>query len=279
MDISLSKLPWYGQIGAFVVVSGLAVFGFWKFYVAECRPTSTSRQTRLTALRADISKGVATARRLPQFQSRGRGTGAAARESSRGAAGAEGRRRHPAPRSGAGDAVEPEHSALHAAGAEAGSDVRGAAVQAAGRGHLPQPRDCSSIASASSRESSTSARSRSNRGSRRTQPRASKPSASRRPSFCRKARLRPVGAVVASFRSSRQRNEHRHDAFRTRAAAQPGVADVSHADRERAAARSGSAWSATDIGAEPCARSDAAVDGIGPTGEAGRGRRAVYLQP
>ena len=27
MDISLSKLPWYAQIGAFVVVAGLAVFG------------------------------------------------------------------------------------------------------------------------------------------------------------------------------------------------------------------------------------------------------------
>jgi type IV pilus assembly protein PilO len=69
MDISLSKLPWYAQIGAFVVVSGLAVFGFWKFYVSEMQADINARQTRLTALRADITKGVATARRLPQFQS------------------------------------------------------------------------------------------------------------------------------------------------------------------------------------------------------------------
>src|SRR5262245_6437320 len=69
MDISLSKLPWYGQIGAFVVVSGLAVFGFWKFYVQEMQSDIDTRRTRLTALRADITKGVATARRLPQFQS------------------------------------------------------------------------------------------------------------------------------------------------------------------------------------------------------------------
>jgi type IV pilus assembly protein PilO len=68
MDISLSKLPWYAQIGAFVVVSGLAVFGFWKFYVAEMQADIDTRQTRLTALKADIAKGVATARRLPQFQ-------------------------------------------------------------------------------------------------------------------------------------------------------------------------------------------------------------------
>lgn len=69
MDISLSKLPWWAQIGAFVVVSALAVFGFWKFYVAEMQADIDGRQTRLTALRADITKGVATARRLPQFQS------------------------------------------------------------------------------------------------------------------------------------------------------------------------------------------------------------------
>jgi len=69
MEFSLSKLPWYAQIGAFVVVSGLAVFGFWKFYVSEMQADINARQTRLTALKADIAKGVATARRLPQFQS------------------------------------------------------------------------------------------------------------------------------------------------------------------------------------------------------------------
>jgi type IV pilus assembly protein PilO len=69
MEISLSKLPWYAQIGAFVVVSGLAVFGFWKFYVSDLQADIDARQTRLTALKADIAKGVATARRLPQFQS------------------------------------------------------------------------------------------------------------------------------------------------------------------------------------------------------------------
>lgn len=69
MDISLSKLPWWAQIAAFGVVSALAVFGFWKFYVSEMQADIDARQTRLTALRGDITKGVATARRLPQFQS------------------------------------------------------------------------------------------------------------------------------------------------------------------------------------------------------------------
>jgi type IV pilus assembly protein PilO len=68
MDISLTKLPWYGQIGAFVVVSGLAVFGFWKFYVTEMQTDIDIRQSRLTTLRTDIARGLATARRLPEFQ-------------------------------------------------------------------------------------------------------------------------------------------------------------------------------------------------------------------
>jgi type IV pilus assembly protein PilO len=68
MELSLSKLPWYGQIGAFVAVCVGALFGFWKFYVVEMQADIVARQTRLTALRADIAKGVATARRLPQFQ-------------------------------------------------------------------------------------------------------------------------------------------------------------------------------------------------------------------
>jgi type IV pilus assembly protein PilO len=69
MELSLSKLPWHAQIGAFVLVCVGAVFGFWKFYVTEMQADIQTRQTRLTALRADIAKGVATARRLPQFQS------------------------------------------------------------------------------------------------------------------------------------------------------------------------------------------------------------------
>jgi type IV pilus assembly protein PilO len=68
MDLSLSRLPWYVQIGAFVIVSAGAVFGFWYFYVSEMSIDIETRQTRLTALRADIDRGVRTARQLPEFQ-------------------------------------------------------------------------------------------------------------------------------------------------------------------------------------------------------------------
>jgi type IV pilus assembly protein PilO len=69
MDVSLSKLPWWGQIGAFVLVCGGAAYGFWHFYVADMQADVNLRQTRLTTLRADITRGVATARRLPEFES------------------------------------------------------------------------------------------------------------------------------------------------------------------------------------------------------------------
>lgn len=68
MELSLSKLPWWGQIGAFVVVSAGALFGFWNFYVVDMQADIDARQSRLATLRADIARGVATARRLPEFQ-------------------------------------------------------------------------------------------------------------------------------------------------------------------------------------------------------------------
>jgi type IV pilus assembly protein PilO len=69
MELSLSKLPWWGQLGAFVVVSFGAVFGFWYLYVADMQTDIESRQTRLRGMRADISRGQATARQLPEFES------------------------------------------------------------------------------------------------------------------------------------------------------------------------------------------------------------------
>ena len=68
MQLSLSKLPWQAQIGAFVLVCAGAVFGFWNFYVVDVQADITMRQSRLNTLKKDVTKGVATARRLPEFQ-------------------------------------------------------------------------------------------------------------------------------------------------------------------------------------------------------------------
>jgi len=69
MDISLSKLPWYGQLGAFVVLAAASIYGFYTYYVSDADAELTLKQTHLTALKADVNKGLATARRLPEFQS------------------------------------------------------------------------------------------------------------------------------------------------------------------------------------------------------------------
>ena len=68
MDISLSKLPWWGQLAAFVLVCSGAVYGFYNFYVLDFNTEMALRQTHLNSLKVDINKGVATARRLPEFQ-------------------------------------------------------------------------------------------------------------------------------------------------------------------------------------------------------------------
>lgn len=67
-EFSLSKLPWYAQVGAFLVL-GLAGCGaFYYFYEMPAQDEMKVRQTQLKELQADINTGQATARQLPQFQ-------------------------------------------------------------------------------------------------------------------------------------------------------------------------------------------------------------------
>ena len=68
MDLSLNKLPWWAQLVAFVVVSAMAVGGFWYYYVDDAQKQIATREARLRTLRADVEKGMRTARQLPEFQ-------------------------------------------------------------------------------------------------------------------------------------------------------------------------------------------------------------------
>ena len=68
MEFSLTKLPWYAQMGAFGVLAGLGVGAFSYYYEQPVRADMTARQTQLVALKADIVKGYATERQLPQFR-------------------------------------------------------------------------------------------------------------------------------------------------------------------------------------------------------------------
>jgi type IV pilus assembly protein PilO len=68
MDISLTKLPWYGQIGAFVVLSVVGVGMFYYYYEMPARADIASHESTLKALKADVVKGQATEKKLPQFK-------------------------------------------------------------------------------------------------------------------------------------------------------------------------------------------------------------------
>jgi len=69
MEISLTKLPWYAQIGAFVGLALAGVGAFHFYYEAPVRADMAVRDGQLQALRADINKGYATAKRLQEFRS------------------------------------------------------------------------------------------------------------------------------------------------------------------------------------------------------------------
>src|SRR5437762_10664792 len=68
MQLSLTKLPWYAQVGAFVAlaVGGCGIFFY--YYEMPVRADFQSRQQQLVGLRADITKGLTTAKKLPEFR-------------------------------------------------------------------------------------------------------------------------------------------------------------------------------------------------------------------
>src|SRR5262245_20796825 len=68
MDLSLNKLPWYAQVGAFVVLALGGVAAFYYYYEQPLRADMATRHSQLVSIRADINKGYATARRLPEFR-------------------------------------------------------------------------------------------------------------------------------------------------------------------------------------------------------------------
>jgi type IV pilus assembly protein PilO len=68
MALSLNKLPWYGQVGAFVLLGMAGVGIFYYYYEMPARAEMATRRNQLTVLRADLDKGLATARKLPEFR-------------------------------------------------------------------------------------------------------------------------------------------------------------------------------------------------------------------
>lgn len=68
MAVTLTKLPWYGQIGAFFALSVAGVVAFFYLYASPAQAEMAVRRKKLEALQADIRKSQAIAQRLPQFR-------------------------------------------------------------------------------------------------------------------------------------------------------------------------------------------------------------------
>lgn len=68
MTISLTKLPWYAQLGAFVLLACGGVGAFYWYFERGVRIEMATKQLQLDALRADIAKGKTTADKLPEFR-------------------------------------------------------------------------------------------------------------------------------------------------------------------------------------------------------------------
>jgi type IV pilus assembly protein PilO len=68
MNLSLSKMPWYGQLGAFAMLSIAGAGVFWNFYAKPAQESIAQREAQLAKLQTEIQRGLGTARRLPEFR-------------------------------------------------------------------------------------------------------------------------------------------------------------------------------------------------------------------
>ena len=68
INISLSKFPWYSQVGVFVVLSLAAVGAFWNWVARDAMASIAAREAELATINQSIERGLTTAKRLPEFR-------------------------------------------------------------------------------------------------------------------------------------------------------------------------------------------------------------------
>lgn len=68
LNLSLSKLSWYAQVGVFAALSLAGAAVFWNFYAQPAQSSIDDRRAHLASIRTEIDRGLATARRLPEFR-------------------------------------------------------------------------------------------------------------------------------------------------------------------------------------------------------------------
>ena len=68
MELGLNRLPWYGQVGAFVVVAALMYGAFHFYWVRPTQAEIAVRQGELDEKRAQISAALAVTGQLPEIE-------------------------------------------------------------------------------------------------------------------------------------------------------------------------------------------------------------------
>jgi type IV pilus assembly protein PilO len=68
MELGLNKMPWYGQILLFVVLSAAGVYAFHYLYADGVKAELVTKQAELDEVRARVTRGNAIAAQLPKFQ-------------------------------------------------------------------------------------------------------------------------------------------------------------------------------------------------------------------
>ncbi len=67
-DLGFNKLPWYGQLGMFVLVAVLGAGAFYYLYEMPRQDELAVRQREIDAVRGRNAKGAEMARQLPAFR-------------------------------------------------------------------------------------------------------------------------------------------------------------------------------------------------------------------
>jgi type IV pilus assembly protein PilO len=68
INLRLNALPWRVQLGGFAGLAAIGVGVFWYFYADPMRADIQSRRSALKKVQGEISRGLKTARRLPEFR-------------------------------------------------------------------------------------------------------------------------------------------------------------------------------------------------------------------
>ena len=68
MELGLNKLPWYGQVAAFLIVAIAGYLVFHSYWAVPAQEDIALRRQELNRKRVDISRALQTASQLPDFE-------------------------------------------------------------------------------------------------------------------------------------------------------------------------------------------------------------------